>query len=121
MRSRFSTSVAPATSFRDTCVADKSRDDRCDADDGDWFARMAQAVLGHKTGTALHVITGHGERSCQRYAAGQAKPRACLLRALLRSAEGEPFLDHVMRGCTAAWWLKLQRARKIAGALDKID
>ena|SRR5882672_8039155 len=100
----------------ETAIADKPA-----ADDGDWFADMAQDLLAPKAGTALHYITGFDERSCQRYAAGTVKPPAYFLRALLRSPQGAQVLEFLMQDSDAPWWRGLVRARRIAAAEDQID
>lgn len=93
-------------------------DGKSAVDDGDWFKRAAQQLYPHKPGTILHLTTGLGdERLCQRYAAGDVRPPAYFLRALLRSQHGEQWLAAALEGCTATWWKDLQRARRVAVAL----
>jgi hypothetical protein len=81
--------------------------------DENWFADMCRALFNGKAGTALHFITGFDERSCQRYAAGQVKPPAYFLRALLRSEQGWVFLNALMAGSSAQWWRDFELARDI--------
>ena len=88
----------------------------------EWFPEAAQAVLGKDAGLHLHYLTGFPERSCYYYAAGKREPRVDFIRALVRSPQGEPFFNAIMSGCTAQWWLDLQRERRVgAAALREAD
>lgn len=90
-------------------------------DDDRWFTDIVGALLPKDAGLALHVTTGFEERTCYRYAAGDRRPPAYFLRALLRSDQGWTWLAAVMDGTDAEWWLELQRARRIAEAISKIE
>ena len=92
--------------------------DRSDSDDSEWFADMARGLLSKDAGFALHVITGFEERTCYRYAAGDTKPPAYFLRAILRSDQGEPFLLALMDGCEARWWVDYKRHHRMGHAAD---
>lgn len=94
-----------------TSAAIDNDDGRCAVDDGDWFSRVARALLRKKAGTALHYITGFDERLCQRYAAGHVRPPAYFFRCILRSNHGWEFLAGAMDGCEEKWWTDLQRLR----------
>jgi hypothetical protein len=117
---------APAgTIFRDDIVVIERRlargpetvDDNSVAESDEWFADLARSVLGpSKPGTQLHFITGIDERSCQRYAAGHVKPPGYLIRALLRSEQGEQFFAALMHGSDAQWWNEHQRERRVGRA-----
>lgn len=90
-------------------------------DDENWFSTAAWDLYGKNPGEPLHLITRLGDvRACQRYAAGDVKPPAYFLRRLLRSDHGEQWLNAVMSGSDAAWWLDHQRARRIADAIDAV-
>lgn len=87
---------------------------KSDADDENWFSIAARQLYPVKPGTALHLITTLGnERLCQKYAAGDVRPPAYFLRALLRSDHGEQWLAVLMDGCTAGWWRDLESARHL--------
>jgi hypothetical protein len=87
-------------------------DGRNDADQEDqWFRAACRGLLPHKAGTALHFATGFDERTCQRYAAGHVRPPAYFLRCLLRSEDGWQWLNVIMDGATAAWWLEAKSAK----------
>ncbi|MGH6878002.1 MAG: hypothetical protein ACREHV_11595, partial [Rhizomicrobium sp.] len=75
-----------------------------DASDAEWFSCACRKLFDGKAGTALHYLTGFDERSCQRYAAGQVKPPAYFLRALLRGEQGNIWLNAVMDGASPKWW-----------------
>ena len=83
------------------------------AENEDWFSDACRGLYNGKAGTALHFETGFDERSCQRYAAGQVKPPAYFLRALLRSEQGQTWLNAIMDGSDAQWWRELQGALKL--------
>lgn len=74
-----------------------------------WFAEMVQARHPDKPGTILHLNTGVNERLCQKYAAGSVRPSSAFLRALLRSENGWIYLQSIMHGSDAPWWLELQQ------------
>jgi hypothetical protein len=95
--------------------------DQMVSDDDKWFTDIIGALLPKDAGLALHVTTGFEERTCYRYAAGDRKPPAYFLRALLRSEQGWTWLAAVMDGTDAEWWLELQRARRIAEAISNIE
>lgn len=84
------------------------------SDDENWFAVSCLSLYSAKAGTALHYATGFDERSCYRYAAGQVKPPAYFLRALLRGDHGEQWLNATMADCTSQWWLQLGALRQLS-------
>lgn len=105
-----------------TSAATATSDGKSAVDDGEWFAKAARQLLPHKAGTILFLSTGLGdERLCQRYAAGQVKPPAYFLRALLRSEHGWQWLCAVMDGSGAEWFSELQRAQKISAAIEQAN
>ena len=104
-----STSVSVAT--HGATKADVSLCDTVDSD-GNWFLAAAKTLYPVKAGTALHYLTGFDERTCYRYAAGDSKPPAYFLRALLRGDHGEQWLNATMASCNSQWWLELGAARE---------
>lgn len=87
--------------------------------DGDrWFADIAQEFYPkpQKPGAALRSLTGYEERNCQRYASAAVQPAGHFIRQLLRSDHGAQWLDALMAGCTAPWWLEHQRDVRLAAA-----
>lgn len=78
--------------------------------EGEWFSNACKHLLPTKAGTALFYTTGVDERSCQRYAAGDVKPPAFFLRALLRSPQGWTWLCAVMDGSDEEWWREVRYA-----------
>lgn len=119
MRGLSAASHEAAISAAASSVVKTSTADTSVGDDENWFSEMVLQLLGpEKPGTALDCVTElqFGERNCQRYASGDVKPPAYFLRALLRSEHGAPFFNAVMDGCTARWWLDLQRERRVGAA-----
>src|SRR5262245_56435723 len=86
--------------------SEQSASGKSASDDGDWFAEMAQALLG-KPGLELSLLTGFDESLCYKYAKGAVRPPAYFLRALLRSERGEVFLRYALDG--VPWWRSLER------------
>lgn len=112
--------VAGKGATASTCksASDETASGRSASDDADWFADAAQNLLA-KPGLELHLDTGVDESLCYRYAGGKVRPPAYFLRQLLRSPQGERWLNAVMDGSEAGWWLALRRARRIASAVDQ--
>ena len=83
----------------DTEPSDQMVSDEC-------FVEICRVLLGKDAGFALYNIVEQRfeERTCYRYAAGDRKPPAYFLRALLRSEQGATFLAAVMEGSDAQWW-----------------
>ena len=75
-----------------------------------WFADICDVLLPKDAGLALHTTTDFEERTCYRYAAGDRKPPGYFIRALLRSREGQVWLNAIMDGSDAPWWRELQGA-----------
>ncbi len=91
------------------------------ATDENWFSTAAWDLYGKNPGEPLHIVTGLGDvRACQRYAAGDVKPPAYFLRRLLRSDHGRQWLGATMQGSTADWWIDMQRAERVAAAIDAV-
>jgi hypothetical protein len=89
-----------------------------------WFSEVAQHVLGKNVGLQLAFMAGlepSAARSCDRYGAGTRAVPTAILRALIHREDGYVWLSAFMADCQAQWWLDLQRARKIAEAIDKIE
>jgi hypothetical protein len=101
--------------------ADQLADQTVSDDEEDWFPRACRQLLPKDAGLALHLTTGFEERTCYRYAAGDRKPPAYFLRALLRSEHGWQWLCAVMEGSEARWLDDIQRGRRIAEAINKIE
>jgi hypothetical protein len=95
--------------------------DQSDSDQSLFFARAAQGLLGKDAGLALHLATGFEERTCYRYASGERMPPAFMLRVLLRSPNGEQWLNAIMDSCDAPWWRAHQRAVRRSAALDQVE
>lgn len=66
------------------------------------------------------LLTGVDERSCYRYAAGDVKPPAYFLRALLRSERGEAVLRYLMQGSDASWWRGLQDDAQLGARVKQL-
>jgi hypothetical protein len=86
----------------------------------DWFGELARPLLGKEPGVALHYITGFSASTCAKYVAkteaSRRQPPAYLLREILRSEQGAPFLAALMGGCTAQWWIEQEQQRRIGRA-----
>lgn len=78
-----------------------------------WFSDICRVLLPKDAGFSLHVATGIEERTCYRYAAGDRKPSAALIRQLLHSEQGWTWLAAFMDGSDATWWRELQTARDL--------
>lgn len=86
--------------------------------DSEFFSSACKQVFGGKdAGLQLHLATGVNERSCYRYAAGEREVPVLVLRSLLHSEQGEPFLAALMHGCTAPWWNEFHRHARIGAAV----
>src|SRR5258708_5036235 len=81
-----------------------------------WFAEMAHEVHPDKPGTNLHLNTGVDERLCQKYSSKtkNVRPSSSFLRALLRTERGWDYLECLMRGSDAPWWIELQQLFELA-------
>lgn len=79
----------------------------------EFFASVCKTIFGKDAGLALSLATGVPERSCYRYASGEREVPVMVLRAILHSRQGEPFLAALMDGCTAEWWIEYQRAANV--------
>ena len=90
------------------------------SDDLRWFAKAARALLSPDAGLALHYLTGVPESTCYRYARGDSQPSVFLVRKLLHGPQGATWLNVVMDGCTATWWLEWQAVERRAAKLDEI-
>lgn len=109
MRSILNGHASGATTRADTFVRENAITDKSVSDDGGWFRVAARDLLAPDRGLALHLVTGLGDpRQCARYVSGEVKPPGYLVRALLRSRHGEAWLNVIMDGCTAPWWLDLK-------------
>lgn len=86
--------------------------------DSEWFSRACAAILGKDAGLALHLLTDVPERSCYRYASGERELPSLVLRAILHSEQGGPFLAAFMAECKAAWWIELQTHTRMGAAAD---
>lgn len=106
----------------DRSVVENISGDKSVGSDENWFSDAVLRLLGtDKPGTALDCITElrFGDRNCQRYAAGDVKPPAYFLRAILRGKHGEPFLHALMDGCESEWWLDHQRRLTNGAKVDQ--
>ncbi len=88
--------------------------------DAEWFTRAARQLYARKGGTELHFLTDYDERLCQKYVAGSVKPSAYFLRTLQRGPHGEQWLNAIMAGSNAQWWLDLQRDAEIGRKVREI-
>ena len=79
----------------------------------EFFASVCSTIYGKDAGLALSLATGVPERSCYRYANGDRDVPVLVLRAVLHSDHGEPFLLALMDGCRAEWWLEYRRAADV--------
>lgn len=91
----------------------------------DWFYDCAVAVFGAKeTGYHLHLATGWPRTSCYAFVARDPEQRRKVnvefLRVLFRSNHGRPFFDAFMHGSEAQWWGDLDRAQRLAAAIDAV-
>lgn len=93
--------------------------------DSEWFAEIAEGLLGKDAGFQLHLLTDFEERTCYRYAAGDTKPPAYFLRALLRGKQGKQWYAALMDGCEEDWWiesqLEIERARQIVSRATELQ
>lgn len=85
----------------------------------EFFASVCSTIFGKDAGLALHLATGVPERSCYRYASGDRDVPVLVLRAVLHSDQGEPFLLALMDGCTAQWWIEFQKHERMGRAAER--
>lgn len=92
-----------------------------DSNENAWFSIPAQALLGSDPGLALHIITHKtiSESSGYRYASGERSMPLNVFRAMLHDPQGGPWLAVLMDGCTAPWWLAMQRDIKLAAVAQR--
>jgi len=87
----------------------------------EFFSNACRTIFGKDAGLHLHYATGVPERSCYRYASGEREVPVLVLRAILHSEQGAPFLAALMDECPAQWWLRFQYEREVGqGALSKV-
>lgn len=85
------------------------------------FSRLAQKLWPIKGPAHLQCLTGASERTCRAWCSGQCEPPAWVLVAVLASDDGESALGVVMGDYGAAWWRDLQRAKRIAEAISRVE
>lgn len=86
----------------------------------EFFASVCKTIFGKDAGLHLHYATGVPERSCYRYASGEREVPVLMLRAILHSDQGEPFLAALMDGCAAQWWVDRQHAAFVGSQVLEI-
>lgn len=84
-----------------------------------WFPAAIDAMYPKDAGYQLSLLTGFLDRTCYRYAAGDRRATADIVRAILRSEQGGAFLDLVMADAMPAWWRAIQRARRAVAIFDQ--
>lgn len=110
-----------STAAKPAIILDAKSGVRSDAEDENWFSSAAWKLYPAKPGTIMHLVTGLGnERLCQKYAAGDVRPPAYFLRALLRSDHGEQWLAAAMDGSAVQWWRDVDAARSLCAAYQII-
>ncbi len=103
-----------AINAADRFVSDGATDDRFVIDVGaQWFPNAARQLLAPKPGLVLHLQTDCGERNGHRYASGEVVVPSLIVRHLIRSTNGRPWLGAIMDGSDAPWWLELQHEADI--------
>lgn len=75
-----------------------------ESDVANWFSEIAQGMLGKNPHLQLHTQTGFPESSCQCWVAGTRKVPGYVIVTLLRSPQGQQWLNAFMLGATAEWW-----------------
>lgn len=98
-----------AASFSDNSVSD----------DSEWFPRAAKVLLAPKPGLVLDLLTDCGERNGDRYASGAVKLPSGVMRHLLRGKHGRQWLNAIMDGSDAEWWVDYQRAERVLFAVEQ--
>lgn len=94
-------------------------------DSDDWFGPLVRPMLGKEPGVALHHMVGpeFPISTCAKYVSktetSRRQPPGYLIRALLRSEQGGAFLNAVMHGSEAQWWLDMERERKLAAVAQR--
>ena len=110
----------PPSSLSAIIPADQSGADSAQTG-SEFFASACKTIFGKDAGLALSLATGVPERSCYRYASGEREVPVMVLRAILHSRQGEPFLAALMDGCSAAWWAELQLHRRMGRAAHEAE
>lgn len=125
MHGNLQAQTAPAISSNSATGSDSENASGLDSDNSDWFGSLARPLLGKEPGVALHYIVGDDFpiSTCAKYVAkteaSRRQPPGYLIRALLRSEQGQPFLAALMHGCTSPWWLELQQHKRMGEAADR--
>lgn len=87
-----------------------------------WFMRIAHSLWGAKNAAKmLRFVSNFPERTCRSAANGHTDPSGSLLYVLLRKDSGDQVLRGIMQGSNAEWWIKHQRAERIAAALKTVE
>lgn len=118
------TNGSGATNGAGKVVSGNESPDKSDSESAGWFADLARPLLaGADSGFVLKCLTGHDdERTCYRYASGATKAvPAYFFVQILRSEQGQQWLNAAMDGCQARWWREFQSAAvRAAGAEQKL-
>lgn len=85
----------------------------------EWFKRLAHSLWPDKPGAWIRSLTGFPERTCRSAASGDTEVSSPMLYALLRGEQGGRVLALLMHGCTAQWWLDMERERKLAAVAQR--
>lgn len=104
------------------CTRHAKSDGNCNImQDPQWFGVLCRALWPTKPWLMLMQLAGIKERSAHNYASGQYAPNAEVLRDLLRGPEGYLVLVWLMHVDPPTWWADLQRERKDAAKLKKVE
>jgi hypothetical protein len=85
-----------------------------------WFPGLAKILSRDKPAAAVRHLTGEAERTCYDWCKGAVDPPSRVIIKLLHSPAGWLVLEYVMRGCNAAWWCEVLRARSCAAAYEQV-
>lgn len=88
-----------------------------------WFMHIAHSLWGNGENSPakwLRYFTGFPERTCRSAAAGDTEVSSAMLYVLLRGDAGEAVFEKIMVDAPSDWFRKLQRAKRIAAAIDGV-
>lgn len=82
--------------------------------------RIAHSLWPEKPAAWLRSFTTFPERTCRSAASGDTDVSSAMLYVLVRGDAGEDIMDRIMEDSPSDWWRKLQRAKRIAQAVDSV-
>jgi hypothetical protein len=86
----------------------------------DFFMLAVRCKWKSNAPKELQFRLGNSDRTCRAWSSGEYEPPLHILVQLLRTEDGDHFLNLAMEGASPAWFCKLQRALKLMEAIDSV-